>query len=228
MKYLKKISFLICVFTLISLTSNSQEFPAQTTKIDNEISTSTSSNELKSNTTNTKVTPNTNIDLNINKQLNTEAVNYSLKKYATKTDGNFLMETLPEDSDIVKKKYWAGKDISFAKLGSNMSLGTFSTNSKVVRVVCRDHSYVDGDIIKIFINEQPLENNVVLNGSGFIVYLDLKKGYNRIDFQALNQGLSGPNTAELMLFDENDNLIAAKEWNLLTGGVATIGVIQQQ
>lgn len=228
MKQNIKIAFLISLITLVSQTSFGQEFPVQTTKIETEITKSTSSNKLKSNTSNTKVAPNTNIDLNINKQLNTNAVNHSLIKYATKTDGNFLMETLPEDRDITGKKYLNGKDITNKKLGSNMSLGTFSTNSKVVRVVCRDHSYVDGDIIKIFINEQPLKNNVVLRGSNFTVYLDLNKGYNRIDFKALNQGLSGPNTAELMLFDENDNLIAAKEWNLLTGGIATIGVIQQQ
>jgi hypothetical protein len=58
-----------------------------------------------------------------------------------------------------------------------------------------------------------------------MVYLELNEGYNRIDFQALNQGLSGPNTAELRLYDANDNLISSNEWNLLTGQIATLGVI---
>lgn len=213
---------------MISASSYAQSFPIPSKKIDAEINTGTSTPNLKSNTSNSRVTPNANIDLNINKNLNTDAVNKSLNKYATKHNGNFLMETLPEDKDIKGKRYLNNEDITHKRLGTNMDLGTVSTTSKIVRVVCRDHSYVDGDIIKIFINEQPLKNNVVLGGGGFTVYLDLNKGFNRIDFQALNQGLSGPNTAELRLYDENDNLISAKEWNLLTGGVATIGVIQKQ
>jgi len=58
-----------------------------------------------------------------------------------------------------------------------------------------------------------------------VYYLTLEKGYNRIDFQAINQGLSGPNTAELNLYDANGTLISSKEWNLETGQTATLGVI---
>ena len=137
------------------------------------------------------------------------------------------METLPENRDIIGKRYWNGKDVTHKKLASNMSLGTIYSTTKEVRVECRDHSYVDGDIIKIFINEKPLPHNIVLKGSRFVVYLNLNEGYNRIDFQAMNQGLSGPNTAELLLFDTNNNLISSKEWNLQTGEIATLGIIKK-
>ncbi|SNR44836.1 hypothetical protein SAMN06265371_103130 [Lutibacter agarilyticus] len=222
-----KIILTIGIIHLMSIHSFAQTFPSNSKILDAEINAASGNKQLNSNYTNTKVAPNANIDLNINKQLNTNAVNNTMNKYATKNDGNFLMETLPEDRDITGKRYLNNKDVTHKRLGTSMDLGTISTTSKVVRVVCRDHSYVDGDIIKIFINEQSLENNVVLKGSSYIVYLNLNKGYNRIDFQALNQGLSGPNTAELLLFDENDNLISAKEWNLLTGEIATLGVIQK-
>jgi len=222
-----KILLIVGIISLVSLNSFAQTDSIKLKAINSEISTTTKSNKLKANTISTKISPNANIDLNINKQLNTNAVNNSLNQYATVKNENFLMETLPEDRDITGKKYFNGQDITHKRLKSTMSLGTVSTTSKVVRVECRDHSYVDGDIIKIFINEQALPNNVALRGSRFTVYLDLKEGYNRIDFQALNQGLSGPNTAELRLFDENDNLISAKEWNLLTSEIATIGVIQK-
>lgn len=212
---------------MIALISYAQSTVIPLNKIDAEINTSTNSPNLNANYSNTKVAPNANIDLTINKQLNTNAVNNSLNKYATKNDGNFLMKTLPEDRDITGKLYVNNEDITHKRLSTNMDLGTVTTSSKEIRVVCRDHSYVDGDIIKIFINEQPLKYNVVLKGSSYTVYLKLEKGFNRIDFKALNQGLSGPNTAELLLFDENDNLISAKEWNLRTGEVATLGVIQK-
>lgn len=191
-------------------------------KFDNSNGFTNSSGVLNSN--NAKVAPN-NLNLNFNKELNIDAVNNKLKNYTSTNDPNFLMENLPEDNDIIGKRYWGNQDITHKKLGSTYSLGTVNSASKTVRVVCRDHSYVDGDIIKIYINEQPLENNIVLKAGYYSVYLDLKEGYNRIDFQALNQGLSGPNTAELKLYDANDNLISSKEWGLLTGQTATLGVI---
>lgn len=227
---MRRVFIFILVLGITGITSGTiygQSDMSKAKKIDNELSTSTSTNKLKANSTNKKVAPNANIDLNINKKLNTNAVNNSLKQYVSKNNSNFLMETLPEDRDIKGKKYWKGEDITHKKLGSNMNLGTFSTESKLVRVECNDHSYVDGDIIKIFINEQAV-TTIALRGSSFSVYLDLNKGYNRIDFQAMNQGLSGPNTAELRLYDSNDNLIAAREWNLLTSQIATVGVIQKQ
>jgi hypothetical protein len=215
---------LITSFTIASTLA--QIDSSKTTKINSEIGVVSGNKNLKISTTNTKTAPNANIDLNINNKLNTNTVNNNLNKY-TKNDGNFLLETLPENNDITGKRYWKNEDITHKRLASNMSLGTISTTSKVVRVICRDHGAVDGDIIKIYINEQPLPNNVVLRGGYYMVYLNLEKGYNRIDFQALNQGLYGPNTAELKLYDEQDNLIASKEWNLPTGATATIGVIQK-
>lgn len=223
-----KIVLILGIISLISINSYGQDIPIKSKKIDAELNTSSGTNKFNANFSNSKVSPDANIDLNINKKLNTDAVNKSLNKYAVKKNENFLMETLPEDRDITGRRYLNNQDVTHKRLGNGMDLGTVSTTSKVVRVVCRDHSYVDGDIIKIYINEQSLENNVVLKGSSYMVYLDLNEGYNRIDFQALNQGLSGPNTAELLLYDENDNLISAKEWNLLTGEIATLGVIQKQ
>ena len=52
--------------------------------------------------------------------------------------------------------------------------------------------------------------------------IDLEVGINKIDFQALNQGSSGPNTAEFQILDENGNTVAGNQWNLATGVKATI------
>ena len=214
----------------ILLLSNAVVAQSDTTKlnrIDNEINVIKSTNQLKAKSQNFKIKSSPNVAFKIDNKVNTEVILKNLNKNKTTNKNSILMETLPEDRDITGKKYWKGKDVTHKRLGSNMSLGTIYSTSKEVRVECRDHSYVDGDIIKIYINEKPLPQSVVLKGSRFTVYLTLNEGYNRIDFQAMNQGLSGPNTAELLLFDTNDNLLSSKEWNLLTGQIATLGIIKK-
>ena len=223
--FLKYILFQsIFIFSYVSM---AQSDTTKLKRIDNEINARKSTNQLKAKSQNFKMKPSPNVDFKIEKKVNTEVILKNLNKNKATNKTSILMETLPEDRDITGKKYWKGKDVTHKKLASNMSLGTVYSTTKEVRVECRDHSAVDGDIIKIFINENPLPHSVVLKGSRFTVYLKLNEGYNRIDFQAMNQGISGPNTAELLLFDTNNNLISSKEWNLLTGQIATLGIIKK-
>lgn len=58
------------------------------------------------------------------------------------------------------------------------------------------------------------------------INLDLKKGFNRLDFEALNQGSSGPNTAQVDVYDENGEKIYSSKWNLSTGSKASLIVIK--
>lgn len=139
---------------------------------------------------------------------------------------NFMSQTNKEDSDILVKKYFNGKDMSNVKLTSDYSLGTLNSTSKSVRIEVRDHSLVDGDRIKVYVNEQMISSNIMLNGLFYIIPIDLKKGYNRIDIEALNEGYSGPNTAQLNVYDEKGNLLSSQDWNILTGQRATLGVIR--
>ena len=44
---------------------------------------------------------------------------------------------------------------------------------------------------------------------------------DEIDFVALNQGSSGPNTAEVRVYDDIGNLVGNNRWNLATGVKAT-------
>jgi len=60
--------------------------------------------------------------------------------------------------------------------------------------------------------------------SGF--KLPLISGFNKIDFTALNQGSTGPNTAELRVFDDKNQMISSNQWNLSTGGTATFIVVK--
>ena len=71
-----------------------------------------------------------------------------------------------------------------------------------------------------------INSNVMLNGLYHIIYIDLNKGYNRIDIEAINEGYSGPNTAELKVFDEDGYLLSSQEWNIRTGQRATLGIVR--
>ena len=139
---------------------------------------------------------------------------------------NFMSQPKKIDSDILVQKYFGGKDMSDVKINSDYSLGTLQSTSKSMRIEVRDHSLVDGDRIKVYINEQMINSNVMLNGLYHIIYIDLNKGYNRIDIEAINEGYSGPNTAELKVFDEDGYLLSSQEWNIRTGQRATLGIVR--
>jgi hypothetical protein len=109
----------------------------------------------------------------------------------------------------------------------NQNLGDFKTKAEKARVMYRDAEYVDGDVIRVYLNDKVIESQVTLEGSfkGFEIVLD--KGFNKIDFEALNQGTSGPNTAEFRVYDDKGSLISASQWNLGTGFKATILLVKE-
>ncbi|NOQ92740.1 MAG: hypothetical protein GQ552_08515 [Flavobacteriaceae bacterium] len=140
---------------------------------------------------------------------------------------NNMQNHSASDKDVLVKKYWNGKDISDVKLKTKLELGKLETSTQRIRIECRDHSYVDGDRVRLYVNEQVIRSNIILHGGYYSVDIDLKEGFNRIDIEALNQGTSGPNTAEFRVFDDQGNLLADQEWNILTGYVATLVVIKK-
>ena len=136
------------------------------------------------------------------------------------------MQSNVKDKDVLVKKYWNGKDISNVKLKTKLELGKLETNTKRIRIECRDHSYVDGDRVRLYLNEKVIRSNIMLYAGYYVIDLDLREGFNRIDIEALNQGTSGPNTAQFRVFDGNGNLLADQDWNILTGYIATLVVIK--
>ena len=113
------------------------------------------------------------------------------------------------------------------KFKQNQFLGEFKTDTKYIKIVCRDHQYPDGDRVRVLVNDKIMINSILLQSVATEYYLDLSEGFNKIDFLALNQGESGPNTAAFTVYDENGVLITTNEWNLLTGVKATIIVFKQ-
>ena len=77
-------------------------------KVYSEIS-NTGNYKLKATT---KVKPNSSFELKINKKLNTSSIDKNLDQNKSTQNHNFLLEELPENKDIIGKKYWKGKDVT--------------------------------------------------------------------------------------------------------------------
>lgn len=105
---------------------------------------------------------------------------------------------------------------------ADMYLGDVKSSGKFVGIVCRDHEYVDGDRVKIYLNDKVVDPNILLTGSFKGINLDLEPGFNRIDFEALNVGSSAPNTAQVDVYDDQGKLIYSNKWLLSTGSKATL------
>lgn len=105
-------------------------------------------------------------------------------------------------------------------------LGDFKSGSKFVRFLYRDHQYVDGDRVSVAVNDTIIHPNIHLGGEFQGFYIDLKTGFNKIDITALNQGTSGPNTAQFIMYDDNREVISANVWNLATGVKATVIIVK--
>ena len=130
------IIFFISLVTFSFQEIAAQNIPAQIKKIDNEISIPSSTGQLKVDFSKAKITPPSNLPLNTENKLDINAVNKNLNSNQPKSNPNFLMETLPEDNDIIGKNIWQNKDVTHKKLASNFSLGTLKSATKVVKVEC--------------------------------------------------------------------------------------------
>lgn len=124
---------------------------------------------------------------------------------------------------IAEERYLKSfKKINGAYPKIDQDLGSFRTQAKSIRIICRDFQYPDGDKVSILVNDIPVVYNITLDTRYQKFMIPLTEGINRISFVALNQGSSGPNTAAFSVYDDKGNLISSSEWNLATGAKATI------
>lgn len=222
-----KTIFFICIFSFFSI-----ELLAQ---IDNKSVEQTDLFQYQPNVSDRKEFAPTNIE---GKEIKTETVTLfgTMKDIADKFPNysvipnqqqRSMRDLAQRDKDVLVSKYWNGKDVSVKKMNTSLELGKLETDSKTIRIVCRDHSYVDGDRVKLYVNDVVIRRSITLEAGYYTIDIQLKEGFNRVDIEALNQGSSGPNTAEFKVLDENGRLLASKEWNILTGYIATLVVMKQ-
>mgnify|MGYP006879288942 FL=1 len=113
------------------------------------------------------------------------------------------------------------------KYKSNQYMGDYRIKGGKARIIFRDHEYPDGDRVRILHNDQVIQPNVLLVERFKGLSVSLVDGFNKIDFVALNQGESGPNTAEVRVYDESGNMTASNQWNLATGVRATYILVKE-
>lgn len=145
-----------------------------------------------------------------------------------KTSGVNIAETstLKKPTWDVKQKFTEDYQ-NVSRFSKDYLLGEVTTSSKTVIVQCRDHEYVDGDRIKLMVNGVTIHPNLTLRGDFFTIDIDLKEGVNAIEFIALNEGTSRPNTAQLRVYDENGKQLASNRWLITTGYKASLTVYRQ-
>lgn len=110
----------------------------------------------------------------------------------------------------------------------NQYFGDIKSKGDYIKISCRDFGEVDGDEIRILVNDKIVIDRIYLDSNFQSIQLPMIAGFNKIDFEALNQGTSGPNTAQFMIFDDQGQLVASNQWNLGTAFKASIIVIKEQ
>ena len=109
----------------------------------------------------------------------------------------------------------------------NQFLGNFTTKTITSTIRYRDAAFVDGDKIKVHLNDTVIEPEVSLDGEFQGFKITLVDGVNKIDFEALNEGFASPNTAQFEVYDDKGVVISASQWNVGTGYKATIVLIKE-
>ena len=117
--------------------------------------------------------------------------------------------------------------VNKSKFSKDFYLGDLETDSDYIIIKCRDHEYVDGDKIRLMLNGSVIHPNITLSSAFYVVDVDLDDGYNNIDFIALNEGESSPNTAQLIVLDEYGKQLSNKKWLITTGYKAKLVVFKK-
>ena len=211
------------LFLLIFIYVNYLSYSQQDTSVKTLIIKSLEDNEIPINTFPVKVP----LVRGLTNKLVVPFFNYNLNNALKKPDLDITKKTdLVTPTWDIKQTFKEGNSAS-TKFRKDYYLGELETDSKYIIIKCRDHEYVDGDRIKLLLNNIVIHPNINLTGSYYTIDIDLIEGYNNIEFVALNEGESSPNTAQLSVFDENGVNLSNNKWLITTGYKARLVVFKK-
>jgi hypothetical protein len=211
------------LFLLIFIYINYLSYSQQDTSVKTLIIKSLEDNEIPINTFPVKVP----LVRGLTNKLVVPFFNYNLNNALKKPDLDITKKTdLVTPTWDIKQTFKEGNSTS-TKFRKDYYLGELETDSKYVIIKCRDHEYVDGDRIKLLLNNIVIHPNITLTGTYYTIDIDLIEGYNNIEFVALNEGESSPNTAQLSVFDENGVNLSNNKWLITTGYKARLVVFKK-
>ena len=211
------------LFLLIFIYTNYLSYSQQDTSVKTLIIKSLEDNEIPISTFPVKVP----LVRGLTNKLVVPFFNYNLNNALKKPDLDITNRTdLVTPTWDIKQTFKEGNSTS-TKFRKDYYLGELETDSKYIIIKCRDHEYVDGDRIKLLLNNIVIHPNITLTGSYYTIDIDLIEGYNNIEFVALNEGESSPNTAQLSVFDENGVNLSNNKWLITTGYKARLVVFKK-
>lgn len=109
---------------------------------------------------------------------------------------------------------------------TDQNLGEIITQSEYLDIYYRDHGQIDGDIIKLNVDEAPFVGKVVLGSSNKSVRLYLKEGFTKIDLYSIFDGRLYPNTVEWVIKDDQKRKVADNVLSVSRGFKGSIVVIK--
>lgn len=207
-------SFLILLFFMVNLGFSQFENPKKSIRIGAVKSPKAPPKQVDVDTAQAAIKYESSIGKNKDEKL---LKNFSIApKVGLKTPSNVELRNPSEIfTEKMNKKRSDGEILE--RYRSDSFLGEFRTGSKIVKIACRDHEYPDGDLVRIWLNGQVAINSILLESDFREVYLDLENGINKVEIEALNQGESGPNTAQFVVTDDSGKVVTNNSWNLTTG-----------
>jgi len=109
----------------------------------------------------------------------------------------------------------------------NQFFGEIRTKSPYLEVLAADFGAEDGDRVRVLINGVVVIPEFTLSNMYTPLMIPLSEGFNKIDFEAMNQGTSGPNTAQFNVYDNKGAMLLQNQWNLATAFHGTVMVIKE-
>ncbi|MDR6761589.1 hypothetical protein J2Y38_001798 [Flavobacterium sp. 2755] len=171
---------------------------------------------------NTSITPKSQLQVGVEKS-----------KFTMSTENDFAN---PGDQYVAKMEKDLNKALKDAGLlegrgtlvKQNISLGDFKTKSEYFIIKFRDFGAIDGDLVRVSSNDIVIKDQILLDSGYKDVKINLTQGFNKLDFEALNIGSLGGNTAEIRVYDDKGQLVTNDYWNNLAAGFrATIIVTKE-
>lgn len=139
--------------------------------------------------------------------------------------------TVRQSSELYTEKLQtklAQEGITREILNSDVFLGEYTVYTKEIDISCRDYSAIDGDLVRVWLNGEMVTKQIDLE-SGYKKYkYTLQEGLNIIQIEALNVGLSFPNTGQFLFLDGNGKKITEQFWGLNQGYRAIVKVYRQK
>lgn len=118
-------------------------------------------------------------------------------------------------------------NIDFKIFRKDMVFGEYRTKSPSLTIKSRDFGIVDGDNIKIKVNNNTLLQFSSLEGFYKEFKIHLVEGINYLEIEALNEGSLSPNTGEFDIIQIDGKTLIKDVWYVATGFKAKFIIIKE-